>query len=121
VLLTENEPQDARVVRSPDRGGFGLDAYWNDDFHHTAVVALTGRRQAYYTDYLGSPQELISTSRWGFLYQGQRYAWQRKRRGTPGLSVSAASFVTYLENHDQLANTLAGRRMHAVASPGRHR
>jgi len=121
VLLTENEPQDARVVLPAAQGGFGLDAYWNDDFHHSAVVALTGRRQAYYTDYLGSPQELISTSRWGFLYQGQRYAWQRKRRGSPVLSVTAASFVTYLENHDQLANTLAGRRMHAVASPGRHR
>jgi maltooligosyltrehalose trehalohydrolase len=121
VLLTENEPQDARVVRSPDRGGFGLDAYWNDDFHHTAVVALTGRRQAYYTDYLGSPQELISTARWGFLYQGQRYSWQRRRRGSPVLSVPAAAFVTYLENHDQLANTLAGERMHAASSPGRHR
>ena len=121
VLLTENEPQDARVVRSPDDGGWGLDAYWNDDFHHTAVVALTGRRQAYYTDYQGSPQELISTARWGFLYQGQRYAWQRARRGSPVLAVPAAAFVTYLENHDQLANTLDGRRMHAVASPARHR
>ncbi|HEX5041651.1 MAG TPA: malto-oligosyltrehalose trehalohydrolase [Candidatus Polarisedimenticolaceae bacterium] len=121
VLLTENEPQDARVVRPVAEGGFGLDAFWNDDFHHTAAVALTGRRQAYYTDYLGSPQELISTARWGFLFQGQRYSWQRKRRGSPVLSVPAPAFVTYLENHDQLANTLAGDRMHAVASPGRHR
>ena len=64
---------------------------------------------------------LISTARWGFLYQGQRYSWQRRRRGSPVLTLPAAAFVTYLENHDQLANTLAGRRLHAVASPGRHR
>ena len=121
VLLTENEPQDARVLRPVQEGGFGMDAYWNDDFHHTAVVALTGRRQAYYTDYLGTPQELISTARWGFLYQGQHYAWQRQRRGSSVLHVPAASFVDYLENHDQVANTRSGQRTHVLSSPGRHR
>ena len=60
-----------------ERGGYGLDALWNDDFHHTAIVALTGRSEAYYTDYHGSPQEFVSAAKWGYLYQGQRYKWQR--------------------------------------------
>ena len=46
------------------------------------MVAMTGRNEAYYTDYLGTPQEFISAIKWGYLYQGQRYAWQKKRRGT---------------------------------------
>jgi maltooligosyltrehalose trehalohydrolase len=121
LLLTENEPQDPRVVLPRESGGFGLDAYWNDDFHHAMQVALTGRRQAYYTDYLGSPQELISTARWGFLYQGQHYSWQRQRRGGAALHLPAARFVTYLENHDQVANSRDGRRTHALASPALHR
>ena len=90
---------------------------WNDDFHHTAVVALTGRNEAYYSDYLGTPQELASAVRWGFLYQGQRYAWQKKGRGTPALDLPAERFVTYLENHDQVANTARGARLATSRRP----
>ena len=53
VLVAENEPQDTRLVRPSTEGGFGLDALWNDDFHHSAMVALTGRAEAYYSDYRG--------------------------------------------------------------------
>src|SRR5207244_552627 len=85
ILVAENETQQVRLARPVEQGGYGIDALWNDDFHHSAMVALTGRNEAYYTDYLGTPQELISTVKWGFLYQGQRYKWQqRRRRGTPG-------------------------------------
>ena len=120
-LVAENEPQDSRLVRGGESGGYGLDAMWNDDFHHTAVAALTGRREAYYHDYKGSPQELISCAKYGFLYQGQYYAWQKQRRGTASLDLPSRTFVTFLENHDQVANTAFGRRLHQVACPGRHR
>ena len=66
------------LVRPTKQGGYGLDALWNDDFHHSAVVAMTGRNEAYYTDYHGSPQEFISAAKWGFLFQGQRYKWQKR-------------------------------------------
>ena len=54
----------------------GLDALVNDDFHHSSMVAMTGHNEAYYTDYLGKPQEFISMVKYGYLYQGQRYKWQ---------------------------------------------
>jgi maltooligosyltrehalose trehalohydrolase len=117
-VVAENEPQDTTLVRDPAEGGHGGDALWNDDFHHTALVALTGKREAYYLDYKGSAQELISAAKYGYLYQGQWYGWQRQRRGTPGLDLPARAFVAYLENHDQVANTPFGRRLHQVASPG---
>jgi maltooligosyltrehalose trehalohydrolase len=120
-IVAENEPQQTRIVRSPSDGGYGVDALWNDDFHHTAVVALTRRREAYYTDYKGSPQEFISCAKYGYLYQGQWYHWQNQRRGEPGLDLPPYAFVAYLENHDQLANSPTGDRLHAVASPARLR
>jgi maltooligosyltrehalose trehalohydrolase len=120
-LVAENEPQETRLVRPADQGGFGLDALWNDDWHHTAIVALTGRSEAYYTDYCGSPQELISAAKYGYLYQGQRYTWQKKRRGTPGLDLAPWSFVNYLQNHDQVANSARGERCHKLSSPGAFR
>ncbi len=120
-LVGENEPQDTRLVRPAAEGGFGLDALWNDDFHHTAVVSLTGRREAYYSDYTGSPQELVSCAKYGFLYQGQWYSWQTQPRGTPALDLRGDAFVWCLENHDQVANSAFGRRLHQQSSPGRYR
>jgi maltooligosyltrehalose trehalohydrolase len=121
LIVAENEPQLASMVRDPSCGGFGVDALLNDDYHHTALVALTGRREAYYTDYTGSPQELISSSKYGHLYQGQWYSWQNKARGTPGLDLPACAFVHFLQNHDQVANSSLGKRGHQVSSPGRFR
>src|SRR5882672_3292506 len=120
-LVGENESQQSSLVRRTEAGGMGLDALWNDDFHHTAYVALTGSRESYFADYLGSPQELLSALRWGFLYQGQRYSWQKKSRGTPGLDLPATAFINFLENHDQVANTGHGRRLWQLSSPGRYR
>jgi maltooligosyltrehalose trehalohydrolase len=121
IVVAENEPQETRIVRPTDKGGYGADALWNDDAHHTAVVALTGRREAYYRDYQGSPQELISCARYGYLYQGQWYMWQKKPRGTPALDLLPESFVTYLENHDQIANSPFGTRLWQLGAPGRYR
>ena len=121
LLTAENETQEARLARPATAGGCGLDALWNDDFHHAARVALTSRREAYYSGYLGTPQEFVSSLSRGFLYQGQFYAWQGKRRGTPAADLPPAAFVHYLENHDQLANSLDGRRLHQLAEPGRLR
>ncbi len=120
-IVGENEPQDAKLIRSEERGGYGIDSLWNDDFHHSAIVAMTGRNEAYYTDYHGAPQEFISASKWGFLYQGQRYKWQKARRGTQSLDFEPANFVHFLQNHDQIANSLFGRRIHTVTSAGRLR
>jgi maltooligosyltrehalose trehalohydrolase len=120
-FVGENEPQETRLVRSCGEGGHGLDALWNDDFHHTALVALTGRDEAYYTDYKGTPQEFISCAKYGYLYQGQYYRWQKKRRGTPAFGLEPAQFIAFLENHDQVANTGFGKRVHLETSPGRYR
>ena len=121
VLVGENEPQDSRLVRSLDQGGYGLDMLWNDDFHHSARVALTGRAEAYYSNHRGRPQELLAAVKFGFLYQGQYYAWQKKPRGTPSLDLPPHAFVTFLDNHDQVANSVSGLRTLAMSSPGRYR
>jgi maltooligosyltrehalose trehalohydrolase len=117
-IVAENEPQQIRQVMPADRGGDGLDAMWNDDFHHSARVALTGRREAYYTSHAGTPQEFVSCAKYGFLYQGQHYAWQGKKRGTPAFGTSPSCFVTYLQNHDQVANSARGLRIDRMCSPG---
>ena len=121
LVIAENEPQHVQLVAPESNGGHGMDGLWNDDFHHSATVASTGHNEAYYTDYLGSAQELLSAARHGYLYQGQRYKWQSKRRGTSTRGVPPAAFVNYVQNHDQVANSGQGLRLHALTSPGRLR
>jgi maltooligosyltrehalose trehalohydrolase len=121
LVIAENEPQQTRLVRPPDGTGYGLDAVWSDDFHHAARVAVTGRREAYYSDYRGTPQELVSAVKRGYLYQGQRSTWQSKRRGSSTSGLAPARFVAYLQNHDQVANSARGARMRELTSPARLR
>ena len=116
IVVGENEPQEARLARSPERGGYGLDALWNDDLHHSAVVALTGRSEAYYADYAGTPQEFIAAAKYGYLFQGQHSGQQGKRRGTPVFDLPPAAFVTFLQNHDQIANSGSGLPIHRLSS-----
>ncbi len=121
LVVGESEPQHARLLRGPERGGLGFDMLWSDDFHHVALVAATGRREAYYGDYLGSPQELVSVLKRGWLYQGQWNRRQGKRRGTPALDIAPPAFIAYLQNHDQVANSARGERLHELTTPGRLR
>ncbi len=120
-LINENEPQNTKLVRRVTDGGYGLDALWNDDFHHAALCALSGHNEAYYMDYNGSAQEFLSCAKWGYLYQGQRYKWQKRRRGTAAMDLPPTAFVHFLQNHDQIANSGRGFRVHMISSPGQYK
>jgi maltooligosyltrehalose trehalohydrolase len=121
VLIAECESQLIKTIQPAERGGWGLDAVWSDDFHHICRVAMTGRSEAYYSDYRGTAQELLSAVKRGFVFQGQRHDWQGKPRGTVVTDEPAQGFVFYLQNHDQVANHLHGDRIHAFAAPARYR
>jgi maltooligosyltrehalose trehalohydrolase len=121
IVIGENEPQDSKLMRPAEEQGYGLDGLWNDDFHHTAMVALTGHNEAYYADYLGNPQEFISGAKCGYLYQGQYYRWQKKRRGSPTQGIKPAAFINYLQNHDQIANSGRGWRVQRITDPALYR
>jgi len=121
LLIAENDLQEAKMAQPSREGGDDLDGMWNDDFHHSAVVALTGRNEAYFADYRGTPQEFISAVKYGFLYQAQARSWRKALRGTPTFGISPEAFVCFLENHDQIANTGSGQRLRFQTSPGRYR
>lgn len=120
-IVAENELQQTELVQPIEEGGFGLDALWNDDFHHSALVRLTGHNECYYTDYSGAPQEFISSIKYGYLYQGQWYLWQKKCRGTSSLHLNPAAFINFTQNHDQIANSAHGLRLQFLTDPGNYR
>ncbi len=121
VIYSEDELNRSDQVRPTSEGGWGTDGILNDDFHHSCRVAATGHAEAYYADYAGTPQELISAIRHGYLYQGQWNPRRARYRGRPSGDIAASHFVHFLQNHDQVANSAHGLRTHSLTTAGRHR
>ena len=121
IIVAENEPQNSDLVRPLEDGGFGLDGVWNDDLHHSAMVAATGRNEFYYQDFEGRPQEFISAAKYGYLFQGQTYESSNAPRGILALDLMPDAFVTFVQNHDQVANSARGWRLHQLTSHPRAR
>jgi maltooligosyltrehalose trehalohydrolase len=109
-LIPEDNRNDARVVNPPEVGGWGFDAVWNDDFHHSLHVLLTGERDGYYKDFCGV-DDLAVAYREGFLYSGQYSKYRRKRYGNSSKQIPAKRFVVYSQNHDQVGNRRVGDRL----------
>jgi maltooligosyltrehalose trehalohydrolase len=108
-LIAESDLADPRLVRSPEVGGYGLDAQWLDDVHHALHTAVTGERDGYYGDYDGFP-DLVRALRDRFVYAG-RYSPHRERRiGRPARDLPYDRFVVCTQNHDQVGNRMLGER-----------
>lgn len=114
-LIAESDLNDARVISPQALGGFGLDAQWNDDFHHCLHVLLTGESSGYYADFKGV--DLFGkVFQHGFAYTGQYSRFRKRRHGNLPRSSSAKQFVVCSQNHDQIGNRLKGERLSALAS-----
>ena len=119
-IVAENEPQDVQMVKPWAEGGFGMDAMWNDDFHHTAMVALIGRNEAYYTDYRGSAQEFIRRQVWIPL-PGAVVPMAETTTRHASLGLHPEHLVLFIQNHDQIANSGLGQRVNELAGAPRCR
>jgi maltooligosyltrehalose trehalohydrolase len=109
-LIPESNRNDARMISAPEAGGWGFDAVWNDDFHHSLHVLLTGEQNGYYEDFCGI-ENLAGSYREGFLYAGQYSKFRRKRYGSSSKQIPAKRFVVCAQNHDQVGNRRVGDRL----------
>ncbi|MFY9529074.1 MAG: malto-oligosyltrehalose trehalohydrolase [Candidatus Acidiferrales bacterium] len=109
-LIAESNRNDARVIKSCEVGGWGLDAVWNDDFHHSLHVLLTGEQNGYYEDFRGI-EDLAQAFRNGFVYSGQYSKYRQKRHGNSSREIPAERFVVFAQNHDQVGNRMLGDRL----------
>jgi maltooligosyltrehalose trehalohydrolase len=114
-LIAESADNNARLIQSRERGGYGLDAQWNDDFHHCLRALLTGERRGYYQDY-GELAQLAKAYREGFVYSGEYSAYRRRRHGSSSRDIAAGRFVVFAQNHDQVGNRMRGDRLSESAS-----
>ena len=119
-LMAESDLNDPRLIRPPEQGGYGLDAQWEDDVHHTIHVALTGERHGYYQDFAGIAT-VADVFREPFFY-ARRYAPHRDRiHGRSTAGVPRQRFVVAAQNHDQVGNRPLGERLASLVPPDRQR
>ncbi|HVB78390.1 MAG TPA: malto-oligosyltrehalose trehalohydrolase [Candidatus Binataceae bacterium] len=109
-VIAESDLNDVRVINPLEAGGHGLDAQWNDDFHHALHTVLTGAREGYFTDF-GRVADLCKALRDGFVYDGRYSIFRRRRHGNSSAGRAGRQFVVFTQNHDQVANTTAGERL----------
>lgn len=114
-VIAESDLNDVRLVRSQELGGYGLDAQWNDDFHHALHTLLTRERTGYYEDF-GRIQDLAKAFAEGFVYSGAYSPARRRRHGNTSKTICASRFVVFAQNHDQAGNRLKGDRLSALVS-----
>jgi len=110
-LVLENDNNDSELLHE------GYTAQWNDDLHHVLHVLLTGEAAGYYQDYAKSPAEKLARSlSEGFIYQGEESPFRGGlRRGSSTRSMAPTSFVSFLQNHDQIGNRALGERLTVLA------
>ncbi|MGH2754430.1 MAG: malto-oligosyltrehalose trehalohydrolase [Actinomycetota bacterium] len=114
-LIAESDLGDPRVVTGRALGGFGIDAQWNDDFHHALHAALTGERSGYYVDF-GSVADIAKATCEAFVYDGRYSRYRERTHGRPTGNLSGAHFLAYLQDHDQVGNRARGDRIGSLVS-----
>ena len=113
LLIAESDLNDPRVVRSREANGYGMDAQWSDDFHHSLMALLFSPKEGqtgYYADF-GSLSDLGKALQHAYVYNGQYSRFRKRRHGRPADGLSAHHFIHFDQNHDQVGNRAKGERL----------
>ncbi|GAB4388243.1 MAG: malto-oligosyltrehalose trehalohydrolase [Thermodesulfovibrionales bacterium] len=109
-VIAESDLNDVRLITPPERGGYGLDAQWNDDFHHCVHTLLTGEDKGYYRDF-GRLWQMAKAIGEGFVYSGQYSEFRKRRHGNSSAVRPPGQLVVFSQNHDQVGNRMLGDRL----------
>ncbi len=114
-LVAESDLNDARILLPGEKGGYGLPAQWNDDFHHSLHTLLTRETKGYYADF-GSVAHMANVLRDGWFYHGQYSGFRRRRHGNSPAGIPRSHFVVCSQNHDQVGNRACGERLSTLVN-----
>lgn len=109
-VIAESDLNDVRIINPSASGGYGLDAQWSDDFHHSLRSFLTHDRAGYYSDF-GRFGDLIKALSEGFVMSGEYAAFRKRRHGNSSVHISPEKLVVFSQNHDQIGNRMRGERL----------
>jgi maltooligosyltrehalose trehalohydrolase len=115
LIIGESDMNNPRVIQGMEMGGYGLDAQWCDDFHHSVHAIATGEKQGYYSDY-GEPEQVVEAFRHGFIYSGEYSGFLHRNRGYSDRRYRNDQLVVFAQDHDQVGNRPGSQRPTSYAS-----
>jgi maltooligosyltrehalose trehalohydrolase len=116
LVVAEDSRNWAHMVKPEADGGWGLDAVWTDDFHHSLRRLLAGDSDGYFHQLLGTTGELAAILNGGWRF-GPEYAYDARDTRTDPRGIPPARFVIAAQNHDQVGNRAFGERLHHQIGP----
>jgi maltooligosyltrehalose trehalohydrolase len=108
-VIAESDLNDVRFINPVEIGGCGLDAQWNDDFHHSLHALITGEDNGYYQDF-GKMEHLTKAIKEGFVYTGCYSKFRKRKHGNSSINRPPRQFIVFAQNHDQVGNRMSGDR-----------
>lgn len=115
VLIAEFDLNNPRYITNPEKGGYGLDGQWIDEYHHAIHSLLTGEVDGYYEDF-GQTDHLVRSLKDSYVYTGQYSVHRKKLFGKKPAGTTHDQFVVFAQNHDQVGNRMLGERLSALVS-----
>ena len=110
VLIAEFDLNNPRYILPPEKGGYGLDGQWIDEFHHALHSLITGEVDGYYEDF-GDTAHLVKALKDSYVYTGQFSVHRKKLFGKDPDGTTFDQFVVFIQNHDQVGNRMLGDRL----------
>lgn len=110
ILIAEVDLNDNRYISDREKGGYGLQAQWIDEFHHALHAWLTGETNGYYEDF-GKFEHLVRAYRDTYVYNGVYSPHRKKIFGSSAENNPTDQFVVFAQNHDQTGNRMLGDRL----------
>ncbi|WP_018618187.1 malto-oligosyltrehalose trehalohydrolase [Spirosoma luteum] len=115
-LIVESDLNETRFIKPMSEEGYGMDAQWNDEFHHALRVTAGGERNGYYADYNGI-QHLAKAYKDAYVYDGTTMHPRARILGKSTAGHAGRQFVVFTQNHDQIGNRMLGERPSQLVSP----
>jgi maltooligosyltrehalose trehalohydrolase len=116
LVIAESGLNDPRVMRPRERGGYGCDSAWADDFHHALRTLVTDERDGYYAEF-GRIAQIAKAYRRPYVHDGCYSSFRKRRFGAPADDLPPERFVVFAQDHDQVGNRAYGDRLPGPARP----
>jgi maltooligosyltrehalose trehalohydrolase len=113
VVIGEYDHHDPKALIE-----WGLDAHWNDDFHHAVHALLTSEHDGYYVDFVGKLGKVLEH---GYALDGGFSKFRNAHHGRSFGALTRDRLVAYVQSHDQVGNRALGERLHQLAGIPRAR
>ena len=114
-LMVECDLNDPRFINPLAENGYGMDAQWVDEFHHSLRVTVGEEKKGYYADFKGLAN-LEKSYRDAYVYDGQFSVVRHKLFGHKVERNPGQQFIVFSQNHDQVGNRKRGERSSQLVS-----